>query len=158
MSADQITTDPAATGTSPDGAGQSTPRTFTQDEVSRLVAREVGKLKAQMEPLAREREELTQRLTALDEERKAAEEAKLSATQRAELQAKKERETWEKKVSDLTALSQRERQRRHGDEPERHAHDVVRLWQFDHKLASPPGRGTARPLRPVAVLTLICVS
>lgn len=119
MSADQNNTDPAATGTTGDGAPEtqhadaSKGRTFTQEEVSRLVAREVGKVRAQLDPLTREREELSAKVALIEEEKRAAEEAKLSAAQRQELAAKRDREAWEKKVSDLTSLATTERAKRH---------------------------------------------
>lgn len=115
MSAEQQTTDPAATGTTGDGApaSQSAEKSLPQSEVSRLMARTEGKYKEQMATLAREREELSQRLAALEAERQADAESRMNATQRAELAAKRDREAWEKKVNDLSSQATRERAARH---------------------------------------------
>lgn len=114
MSAEQTTTDPAATGTTGDGApAQPAEKSIPQTEVSRLMARTEGKYKEQMAAMAREREELSQRLAALEAERQQEAESRMNATQRAELQQKRDREAWEKKVSDLSAQATRERAARH---------------------------------------------
>jgi len=113
MSADQ-TTDPATTGTTGDGApAQTAEKSLPQSEVNRLMARTEGKYKEQMTTLAREREELAQRLAALEAERQADAESRMNATQRAELAAKRDREAWEKKVNDLSTQASRERAARH---------------------------------------------
>ena len=89
-------------------------KTLTQSEVNAILARERSKLErahaeriAALEPQAK-------RAAELEEAARAAEEAKLSATQRAELERKREREGYEAKIKDLDARAQTETQRRHG--------------------------------------------
>lgn len=111
--ADDITTDPPVAGDSnanPDSNGSpakpAPAAVYTKDDLTRIVAREVAKATAG-------RSELEQRLAAIESEKAAAEEAKLSATQRAELERKREREGYEAKVNALTAQATTERAKRH---------------------------------------------
>ena len=80
-----------------------------QSEVNAILAREKRKLEERLTAAANVEKELE----ALREERRQAEEAKLSATQRAELERKRERETYEKKIAELDTTAKRERDQRH---------------------------------------------
>lgn len=80
-----------------------------QSEVNAILAREKRKLEDRLTAAA----SIEKELEALREERRQAEEAKLSATQRAELERKRERETYEKKIADLDTTAKREREQRH---------------------------------------------
>lgn len=84
-------------------------KTFTQDEVNAFLAKE----KRKVEERLLNAENLAKELETLRQEKQAAEEAKLSATQRAELERKREKENYEKKVADLDAVAKRERSARH---------------------------------------------
>jgi len=113
--ADETNTD--QTGTSGDTTGNADSNgstqtaakpapVYTKDDLTRIVAREVAKATAG-------RAELEQRLAAIEEEKRIAEEAKLSATQRAELTTKRERETWEQKLAAAEKAAATERALRH---------------------------------------------
>lgn len=82
---------------------------FTQSEVNSLLARERRKLEERI----LNAENLAKELDALREEKRQAEESKLSATQRAELERKREREAYEKRIEDLEGQVKAERDRRH---------------------------------------------
>ena len=75
--------DTSANSDSNGSAKPAAPPVYTKEELTRIVAREVAKASSG-------RSELEQRLAAIEEERRVAEEAKLSATQRAELERKRE--------------------------------------------------------------------
>ncbi len=88
-------------------------KTLTQSEVNAILARETRKLRATFEPAVAEAESLKARLAEIEADRARAEEAKLSATQRADLERKREREAFEKRIGELDTLSKTERQKRH---------------------------------------------
>lgn len=90
-------------------AAKTAAKTFTQEEVNAFLARE----KRKVEERLLNADNLAKELEALRAEKQAAEEAKLSATQRAELERKRERETYEKKIADATTAAAREREARH---------------------------------------------
>ena len=95
-------------------AGEQPPeKTLTQSEVNAILARETRKLRATFEPAVAEAESLKARLAEIEADRARAEEAKLSATQRADLERKREREAFEKRIGELDTLSKTERQKRH---------------------------------------------
>lgn len=113
MGIDDTITDPPVAGdpsANPDSNGSATKPevapVYTKDDLTRIVAREVAKVTAG-------RSELEQRLAAIEEEKRAAEEAKLSATQRAELERKREREAAAAQIATLTAQAAGERTKRH---------------------------------------------
>lgn len=86
-----------------------TEKMLPQSEVNAILAREKRKLEDRLTAAANVEKELE----ALREERRQAEEAKLSAAQRAELERKREREAYEKKIADLDTSAKRERDQRH---------------------------------------------
>lgn len=97
------------TNGNPDSNGSAPPKpvlTHTKEDLTRIVSREVAKEREQ-------RVALEQRLAAIEEEKRVAEEAKLSATQRADLERKREREATEAKIATLTQQAANERARRH---------------------------------------------
>jgi len=98
--------DTSANSDSNGSAKPAAPPVYTKEELTRIVAREVAKASSG-------RSELEQRLAAIEEERRVAEEAKLSATQRAELERKRERDAIEAERTQLKAQVQTERSRRH---------------------------------------------
>jgi hypothetical protein len=109
--ADDNTDPPVAGDTSanPDSSGspaKPAAAVYTKDDLTRIVAREVAKASAG-------RSELEQRLTAIEEEKRAAEEAKLSMAQRADLERKREREAAAAQIAALTARADGERAKRH---------------------------------------------
>jgi hypothetical protein len=97
------------TNGNPDSSGSTaaTPvKAYTKDEHTAAIKREVGKVLA-------EKAALEQRLAAIEEEKRLTEEAKLSATQRADLERKREREATEAKIAALTQQATTERTKRH---------------------------------------------
>lgn len=103
------TTDPAASGTQQESA--PTPpapagTSYSKDELTAKIKRETA-------PLLAERDELRAKLAAVEEEKKQAEEAKLSATQRAELERKREREKIDAELKSARDLASTERAKRH---------------------------------------------
>jgi hypothetical protein len=78
---------------------------YSKDELTKIVQREVGKITAEVAPLR-------EKLTVLEQEKQAAEEAKLSAAQRAELERKREKDAYEAKIADLDARAKKERETR----------------------------------------------
>ena len=89
-------------------------KTLTQSEVNAIVAREVRKARATLEPVAQEAESLKARLAEIEADRQRAEEEKLTAQQRQERKIAAEREAYQKQITELTARAQTETQRRHG--------------------------------------------
>ena len=89
-------------------------KTLTQSEVNAILARERSNLERKFNERIAALEPQAKRAAELEEAARAAEEAKLSATQRAELERKREREAFEAKIKDLDARAQTETQRRHG--------------------------------------------
>ena len=89
-------------------------KTLTQSEVNAILARERSSLERKFNERIAALEPQAKRAAELEEAAHAAEEAKLSATQRAELERKREREGYEAKIKDLDARAQTETQRRHG--------------------------------------------
>lgn len=89
-------------------------KTLTQTEVNAILARETAKIERRFKEQLAALEPQAKRAAELEEAARAAEEAKLSATQRAELERKREREGYEAKIKDLDARAQTETQRRHG--------------------------------------------
>ena len=90
-------------------AAKKTEKTFTQAELDAIVQKRLRDLK----PAVEERDALAAKLAEYEAKQREAEEAKLSATQRAELERKRERESWEKKLADLDTTAKREREKRH---------------------------------------------
>ena len=105
-----IITDPAAPGSVDPTATPATPEapkaTYTKDDLTRIVKREVG-------TVATERDELKARLTELETRAKEAEDAKLSATQRAENDRKRENDRRDAELKSALALASSERSKRH---------------------------------------------
>lgn len=89
-------------------------KTLTQTEVNAILARETAKIERRFKEQLAALEPQARRAAELEEAARAAEEAKLSATQRAELERKRERDGYEAKIKDLDARAQAETQRRHG--------------------------------------------
>lgn len=89
-------------------------KTLTQTEVNAILARETAKIERRFKEQLAALEPQARRAAELEEAARAAEEAKLSATQRAELERKRERDGYEAKIKDLDARAQTETQRRHG--------------------------------------------
>lgn len=89
-------------------------KTLTQSEVNAILARETAKIERRFKEQLAALEPQARRAAELEEAARAAEEAKLSATQRAELERKRERDGYEAKIKDLDARAQTETQRRHG--------------------------------------------
>ena len=112
MAIDETTDPPGNAGDTngnPDSSGSTPPKpvlTHTKEDLTRIVTREVAKEREQ-------RVALEQRLAAIEEEKRLAEEAKLSATQRADLERKREREATEAKIATLTQQATTERAKRH---------------------------------------------
>jgi len=80
-----------------------------QSEVNAILAREKRKLEDRLTAAAN----IEKELETLREERRQAEEAKLSAAQRAELERKRRDEAYEKRIADLDTTAKREREQRH---------------------------------------------
>lgn len=89
-------------------------KTLTQSEVNAIIAREVRKARASLEPVAQEAESLKARLAEIEAERQRTEEEKLTAQQRQERKLAAERESYQKQIAELTTRAQTETQRRHG--------------------------------------------
>jgi len=89
-------------------------KTLTQTEVNAILARETAKIERRFKEQLAALEPQARRAAELEEAARAAEEAKLSATQRAELERKREREGFEAKIKELDVRAQTETQRRHG--------------------------------------------
>lgn len=89
-------------------------KTLTQSEVNAIIAREVRKARASLEPVAQEAESLKARLAEIEAERARTEEEKLTAQQRQERKLTAEREGYQKQIAELTTRAQTETQRRHG--------------------------------------------
>lgn len=81
-------------------------KAYTKDEHTAAIKREVGKVLA-------EKSALETRLAEFEAKAREAEEAKLSATQRADLERKREREAAEAKIATLTQQATTERSKRH---------------------------------------------
>ncbi len=97
------------TNGTPDSNGSTLPKpvlTHTKEDLTRIVTREVAKEREQRVALER-------KLEAIEEEKRLTEEAKLSATQRADLERKREREATEAKIAALTQQATTERTKRH---------------------------------------------
>ena len=104
--------DPTETEQKP--AGEQPPeKTLTQTEVNAILARERSSLERKFNERIAALEPQAKRAAELEEAARAAEEAKLSATQRAELERKREREGYEKRIGELDTLSKTEREKRH---------------------------------------------
>jgi hypothetical protein len=84
-----------------------------QSKVNEIVARETAKIERRFKEQLAALEPQARRAAELEEAARAAEEAKLSATQRAELERKREREAFEKRIGELDTLSKTEREKRH---------------------------------------------
>lgn len=82
---------------------------FSQAEVNAMIAKDRRKLEERLS----QTDGIAKELEALREEKRVAEEAKLSKTQREELDRKREREAYEKKIADLAAAAATERDKRH---------------------------------------------
>ena len=89
-------------------------KTLTQSEVNAILARETAKIERRFKEQLAALEPQAKRAAELEEAARAAEEAKLSAAQRAALERNREREGYEAKIKDLDARAQTETQRRHG--------------------------------------------
>jgi len=111
--ADTITDPPGAgASTDPSVTGTATV-TYTKDDLTRITAREVAKERAVASTLQRERDEATARLAELEAKAHEAEEAKLSAAQRAENERRREREKLEAERETWKATATKERGLRH---------------------------------------------
>lgn len=106
--------DPEKTEQQPEQGAPPPEKTLTQSEVNAILARERSNLERKFNERIAALEPQAKRAAELEEAARAAEEAKLSATQRAELERKRERESFEAKIKDLDARAQTETQRRHG--------------------------------------------
>lgn len=106
--------DPEKTEQQPEQGAPPPEKTLTQSEVNAILARERSSLERKFNERIAALEPQAKRAAELEEAARAAEEAKLSATQRAELERKREREGYEAKIKDLDARAQTETQRRHG--------------------------------------------
>lgn len=113
-------TGPTPTGGAKDpgaGGGQEPPpkgdppkeKTFTQAELDQIVQKRLRDLAGAVT----QRDELAAKVAEYEKKAQEAEEAKLSATQRAELAQKREREEWAKKLEERDAAAKRERTMRH---------------------------------------------
>lgn len=89
-------------------------KTLTQSEVNAIIAREVRKARASLEPAAAEAESLKAKLAEIEADRQRAEEEKLTAQQRQERKLAAERDGYQKQIAELTTRAQTETQRRHG--------------------------------------------
>ena len=88
-------------------------KTLTQSEVNAILARETAKIERRFKEQLAALEPQARRAAELEEAARAAEEAKLSATQRAELERKREREGFEKRIAELDVSARTEREKRH---------------------------------------------
>lgn len=102
------TTDPAAQTGSND-----TPTTYTKDDLTRIVQREVSKATAAAKALEAERDAVRAQLAAIEEEKAKAEEAKLSVTERANREAQRQRDDYERRIAEATQRAASEREKRH---------------------------------------------
>lgn len=92
-----------------DAAAKPPPKTFDQAAVDAIVQKRVRELSG----AAAERDALATKVAEYEAKQREAEEAKLSATQRADLERKREREGYEKRIADLDTTAKRERDLRH---------------------------------------------
>lgn len=95
----------AAAPASPDTSAQAE-TTYSKADLTRIVQREVAKASA-------ESNALRERFTALEEEKRIAEEAKLSASERLTKEHQRATAALEAKIADLTKIAASERSRRH---------------------------------------------
>lgn len=86
---------------------------LSQSEVNAIVARETKRVMSKVAADLGEFDTLKTRLAEIEAEKAAAEEAKLSATQRQELERKREREAFEKRITELDTSAKGEREKRH---------------------------------------------
>lgn len=109
-------TDPPVAGASTDPSSSATTeaKLYTKSEHTATIQRETAKERAARLDVERQRDELAAKLSEYETKAREAEEAKLSAAQRAELERKRavdaltaERETWK-------ATAEKERTLRHG--------------------------------------------
>jgi len=97
---------PPGTGTSAP-AGEGTPKTFTQAEVQAIAAKEARTAKAAAAAAQQERDALSAKLAEYEAKAREAEEAKLSATERAKRDAEREKAATEKRIADAEARAAR---------------------------------------------------
>ena len=115
---DQTSTDAAASATPDTSTDKPAERTYTKDELTKIVQREVGKVAEKLS--------LTEsQLATLAEEKRAAEEAKLSASDRVAKEREREKAAYEKKLADLEARATAERSKRHDALRKQHAASFV---------------------------------
>lgn len=95
-----------------DGGSKDEPL-IPQSKVNEIAAKERRNAEAKASAAQKERDELAQKLAEYETKAREAEEAKLSATQRAELAQKREREEWAKKLEERDTAAKRERTMRH---------------------------------------------
>ena len=90
-------------------AAKKAEKTFTQAELDAIVQKRLRDLK----PAVEERDALAAKLADYEAKQREAEEAKLSAAQRAELERKRRVVAFEMRIADLDTSALREREQRH---------------------------------------------
>ncbi len=112
------TTDPTASGASADPSSSGTAPTgeklYTKAEHTATIQRETAKERAARLEVERQRDELAAKLSEYETKAREAEEAKLNASQRAELERKREREALTAERETWKATAEKERSLRHG--------------------------------------------
>lgn len=116
--ADETNTDPTASGASQDPSSNGTAPTgeklYTKAEHTATIQRETAKERAARLEVERQRDELAAKLLEYEAKAREAEDAKLTATQRQELERKREREKLEAERETWKATAEKERALRHG--------------------------------------------
>jgi len=129
---DPTTTDAADTATAPSSPASTTSdkptATYTKEDLTRIVQREVGKVAAEYAPLK-------ERLAALEQEKQAAEEAKLSQSERLQRELARKEEALGAKIAEASAAAKAEREKRYTLQRQHTAGTIV--TQYAAKLLNP---------------------
>ncbi len=111
-------TDPTASGASTDPSSNGTtppaPKLYTKEEHTATIQRETAKERAARAAVEQQLADREAKLAEYEAKAREAEEAKLNATQRAELERRREREKLEAERETWKATAEKERTLRHG--------------------------------------------
>lgn len=91
----------------------SSPRTFTQEDLNRIVGERAGKTQRELQEARQQLEELTKRAAAWEEEKRAAEEAKLGEVERFKKTAEREQARLNKELEAASGTAKATRERLH---------------------------------------------
>lgn len=110
-------TDPTASGASTDPSSSATPpaaKLYTKEEHTATIQRETAKERAARTAVEQQLADASAKLAEYETKAREAEEAKLNASQRAELERKREREALTAERETWKATAEKERSLRHG--------------------------------------------